>query len=97
MEEFCPLLVDSLVINLVIFQVFTLEDFTSPDERGGVYLYPEALKKFLTYWEKKLHSEVTHLYAGKVNYQQCLEWQVQEYISYLLGEKESYRPMLWKI
>lgn len=97
MEEFCPLLVDSLVVNLVIFQVFTQEDFTSPDERGGVYLYPEALKKFLTYWEKKLQSEVTHLYAGKVNYQQCLEWQVQEYISYLLGEKESYRPMLWKI
>jgi CRISPR-associated endonuclease Cas1 len=95
-EEFSTLLVDSLVVKLMIFQIFTPEDFTQSDEQGGVYLYPDAIKKFLTYWEKTLQSEATHLYAGKVNYQQCLEWQVREYVSYLLGDQEFYRPFVSK-
>lgn len=97
MEEFSALFVDSLVMNLLMLQLFTPEDFTPPDEQGGVYLYPDAIHKFLTYWEKTLHSEVTHLYAGTMNYQQCLQWQVREYVACLLGNQEYYRPMLWKV
>lgn len=96
MEEFSALLVDALVIDLVILQLFTPADFTVPDERGGVYLYPNAINKFIKYWEKTLQSEVNHLYAGTVNYQHCLKWQVQEYLAYLLGDQEFYQPMLWK-
>lgn len=96
MEEFSALLVDALVVDLVILQLFTPADFTLPDARGGVYLYPNAINKFIKYWEKTLQSEVNHLYAGTVNYQQCLEWQVQEYLAYLLGEREFYRPFLSK-
>lgn len=96
MEEFSALLVDALVVDLVILQLFTPADFTLPDARGGVYLYPNAINKFIKYWEKTLQGEVNHLYAGTVNYQQCLEWQVQEYLSCLLGEREFYRPFLSK-
>jgi CRISPR-associated endonuclease Cas1 len=97
MEEFSAIFVDSLIVNWMILQLFTPEDFTQPDKQGAVYLSPDAIKKFLTYWEKELQSEVTHLYAGTLNYQQCLKWQVQEYVSCLLGDREFYRPMLWKV
>ncbi|MBD2771292.1 CRISPR-associated endonuclease Cas1 [Iningainema tapete] len=97
-EEFRALVVDSLVVYLVNKNIFTLEDFTPPDERGGVYFQPYALKKFLKHWEERLQTEVTHPHTGyKVAYRRCLELQVREYISSLMGEIEVYRPMTWKL
>jgi CRISPR-associated endonuclease Cas1/group II intron reverse transcriptase/maturase len=96
-EEFRALLVDSLVAYLVNSKIFVFEDFTPPDERGGVYLYPDALKKFLKHWEEKLQARNTHPHTGyKVNNRRCLELQVWEYVACLMGEQEVYRPMLWK-
>ncbi len=96
-EEFRAQLVDSLIAYLVNSKIFVPEDFTPPDERGGVYLYPDALKKFLKHWEDKLQSRMTHPHTGyKVNFRRCLELQVWEYIACLMGEQEVYRPMLWK-
>ena len=95
-EEFRALLVDSLVAYLVNSKIFVLEDFTPPDEWGGVYLYPDALKKFLKHWEEKLQSRITHPHTGyKVSYRRCLELQVWEYIACLIGEQEVYRPVRW--
>lgn len=96
MEEFRAQLVDSLVVYLINSQIFVPEDFTPPDERGGVYLHPYALKKFLKHWEEKLLSELTHPHTGlKVSFRRCLELQVREYIASLMGEVLVYRPMLW--
>ncbi|MEG3861572.1 CRISPR-associated endonuclease Cas1 [Microcoleus sp. herbarium12] len=96
MEEFRAQVVDSLVTYLVNKKIFVPEDFTPPDERGGVFLQPHALKKFLKHWDEKLLSETTHPHTGyKVAYRRCLELQVREYVSALMGEVEVYRPMLW--
>lgn len=98
MEEFRAQLVDSLVAYLTNSKIFVPEDFTPSDERGGVYLYADSLKKFIKHWEEKLQTEVTHLHTGyKVSYRRCLELQVREYISCLTGQQEVYRPMLWKL
>lgn len=98
MEEFRALLVDSLVAYLVNSKIFVLEDFTPPDERGGVYLFPDALKKYLKHWEERLQSKMTHPHTGyKVSNRRCLELQVWEYIACLMGEQEIYRPMTWKM
>jgi CRISP-associated protein Cas1 len=98
MEEFRAQLVDSLVAYLVNSKIFTPEEFTPPDERGGVYLQPHSLKKFLKHWEEKLQSDVTHLHTGyQVNFRRCLELQVREYVACLMGEVEMYRPMIWKL
>jgi CRISP-associated protein Cas1 len=98
MEEFRAQLVDSLVLYLVNKKIFTIEDFTAPDERGGVYLVPSGLKKFLKHWEEKLQSEITHPHTGaKVSFRRCIELQVREYISCLMGETEVYRPMMWNL
>jgi CRISP-associated protein Cas1 len=97
-EEFRAQLVDSLIAYLVNSNIFTIEDFTPPDERGGVYLHPDALKKFLKHWEEKLLSEITHPHSGyKVSLRRCIELQVREYIACLMGEVQVYRPMLWKL
>ena len=95
-EEFRALVVDGLVAYLVNSNIFVEEDFTPPDGRGGVYLHPDGLKKFLKHWEEKLQQTVTHPHTGyKVSYQRCFELQVWEYVQVLLGERETYRPMLW--
>ena len=98
MEEFRAQIVDSLVAYLVNSQIFKLDDFTPPDERQGVYLQPHALKKFLKHWEDKLLSEITHPHTNhKVSMKRCIELQVREYITCLMGEVEVYRPMKWKL
>lgn len=96
-EEFRAPVVDSMVSYLINSNIFTEEDFTPPDARGGVYLFPDALKKFLKHWETVLNKNITHPHTGyKVSYRRCFELQVWEYVACLMDERETYRPMLWK-
>lgn len=96
-EEFRALVVDSLVAYLINSRIFKPEDFTPPDERGGVYLHPDGLKRFLKHWEDRLLTDISHPHTGyKVNHRRCFELQVREYIACLVGDRESYRPMKWK-
>ncbi|NCJ08006.1 CRISPR-associated endonuclease Cas1 [Synechococcales cyanobacterium C] len=95
-EEFRALVVDSLVAYLVNSGIVKPEDFTPPDERGGVYLHPATLKVFLHHWSKKLETQVTHPHTGyKVSYRRCMELQVWEYIACLQGDQPVYRAMRW--
>lgn len=97
-EEWRAQLVDSLTAYLVNSQIFTIDDFTLPDERNGVYFQPHALKKFLKHWEDKLQTELTHPHTGqKVAYRRAIELQVREYVGCLMGEVKVYRPMVWKM
>jgi CRISPR-associated protein Cas1 len=96
MEEFRAPVVDSFVAYLINSNIFSPEDFTPPDARGGVYLHPDGLKRFLKHWEEKLATEVVHLHTGyKVSYRRCMELQVWEYVACLSGEQAVYRPMKW--
>ena len=96
-EEFRAPVVDSMVSYLINSNIFTEEDFTPPDARGGVYLFPDALKKFLKHWESVLQKNITHPHTGyKVSYRRCFELQVWEYVACLMGERAEYRPMKWK-
>ncbi|MEO0827713.1 MAG: CRISPR-associated endonuclease Cas1 [Cyanobacteria bacterium J06642_9] len=95
-EEFRAIAVDSLVAYLINSKIFNPEDFTPADERGGVYLHADAMKRFLKHWEEKLQQSVTHPHTGyKVSYRRCLELQVWEYVACLMGEQPVYRPMTW--
>lgn len=96
-EEFRAPIVDSLVAYLINSHIFSPQDFSHPDQKGGVYLESQGLKKFLKHWEDKLQTEVTHPHTGfKVSYRRCLELQVWEYIYCLMGERPTYRPMTWE-
>ncbi len=96
MEQFRAPLVEALVADLVNQNRIAVGDFFPPDERGGLYLHPEALREFLLHWETKLQSCAAHLYAGQVSYRHCLELQVTEYLACVKGEQDVYRSMLWK-
>ena len=96
-EEFRAQAVDSLVAYLINSNIYKLEDFTPPDGRGGVYLHPDGLRRFLKHWEEKLQSETVHPHTGyKVSLRRCFELQVWEYVACITGEREDYRPMIWK-
>lgn len=96
-EEFRAQAVDSLVAYLINSNIYELEDFTPPDERGGVYLHPDGLRRFLKHWEEKLQSQTVHPHTGyKVSLRRCFELQVWEYVACISGEREEYRPMIWK-
>lgn len=94
--QFQPLLVDGLAGELATSKILTAADFAFANGHGGAFIYPNALQKFLKYWEEKLRSEVLHLRGGKVSYRQCLELQVLEYIAFLLGDRDSYHSFLVK-
>ena len=85
-EEFRALVVDGLVLYVVNSRVLKPEDFTPADERGGVYLHPDGLKRFLRLWEERLCKTVLHPHTGyKVSHRRCFELQVWEYIQCLTG------------
>ncbi len=54
------------------------------------------IQRFLQHWEGKLKTFVLHPYAGEVTYRQCIDLQVKEYISSLIGDVEYYRPLALK-
>ena len=96
-EEFRAMVVDALVAYLINSEIYKPDDFTPPDGRGGVYLHPDGLKRFLKHWEEKLQQPITHPHTGyKVSYRRCFELQVWEYAAVMTGEREVYRPMVWK-
>ncbi len=97
MEEFRAPIVDSLVVYFVNKKIFSPQDFTLPDAKGGVYLKQESLKIFLKHWSEKLSTQLTHPQTQrKVSLRACTELQVQDYISCLQGKTETYQPMLWQ-
>lgn len=55
-----------------------------------------CLQKFLQYWEGKLKTFILHPYMGEISYRQCIQQQVKEYISSLLGDINYYRPLVFK-
>ncbi|MFB2921822.1 CRISPR-associated endonuclease Cas1 [Aerosakkonema funiforme] len=96
MAEFRAPLVDELVAQLAMTEIIQPNDFL-PLSQGGVSLHPALLKTFFQYWEEKLQLEIIHPYAGTVSYRQCVQLQVKEYVAFLLGDTNSYRPMVLQV
>lgn len=94
--QFRAPLVDELVAELVLSQIIQPSDFI-PAEQGGVSLHPGVLKTFFRYWEEKLQTEVIHPFAEPMSYRCCLQWQVKEYIAYLLENSDNYRPLVLRV
>lgn len=89
MEEFRPLLADSVVVSAVNMGVVGEGDFL---RRGvGVTLNTEGRRKFLKAWERRLGEQVTHpLFSYRVSYRRVLEMQCRLLARFLLGEIEAY-------
>ncbi|MEL6320808.1 MAG: CRISPR-associated endonuclease Cas1 [Cyanobacteria bacterium J06626_14] len=85
MEEFRSPIVDTLVMQLINQKVFSLEDFTLPNEDGGVYLKDAARKRFLQGFEQRIMSQVKHPDSSQaVPYRQVIVLQIRRYKESLL-------------
>jgi CRISPR-associated protein Cas1 len=93
MEEFRPLIGDSVVIGLINNGEITSKDFIS---RGGAWsLTPEGRRTFLTAYDRRMDQLVTHpLFGYSISYRRILEVQVRLLGRHLAGELAEYPQFL---
>jgi CRISPR-associated protein Cas1 len=90
-EQFRPLIVDSVVLTLLNTGQLKPNDFRT--ELGGCWLKDEGRKQFLTKLEARLDEKVQHpLFNYKVTYRRCIELQARLFAKYALGEIDRYAP-----
>jgi CRISPR-associated protein Cas1 len=96
MEEFRPIIVDSLVLWLVNTRVMSEEDFQRPEEEGKmVAITQDGIKKFIHHYEQKVQSKIYHPRAGgQTSYRHCLELQARELAQIILNRTPFYKPFL---
>jgi CRISP-associated protein Cas1 len=94
-EEFRPIIVDSVVLTMLNKRILSLDDFVV--ELGAYRLKDERRKVFFTHFEERLNEEVIHpLFGYKVTYRRCLELQARLLAKVLTGEIDVYPPLLVK-
>ena len=94
MEEFRPLVVDSMVLNAINQRILKPTDFTREPLSNAVMLSPEGRREFLRQYELKKQSEFKHPVLGqKCTYQKAFEIQARLLAKYLIGEIDKYPPL----
>lgn len=91
MEEFRPLIVDSVVITAINNGMLTPDDFR--EEFGSFRLTHHGRKTFLTRLEARFDETITHPTFGyKATYRRSLELQARLLAKYLQDEIATYPP-----
>ena len=92
MEEFRPIIADSVVITLINNRRIKLEDFTQ--SHGGWYLKEHRRKVFYAAYETRKNETITHpLFKYKLTFRRAIELQVRLLAKYLTGEIDKYTPL----
>jgi len=92
MEEFRPIIADSVALNIINHHILTEQDFK--EELGVVHLKPDARKKFYAKFEERLQEELQHPYFGyRTSYRRCIELQARLLGKWLTGEIPVYLPL----
>lgn len=93
MEEFRPLIADSVVLTAINNRMITPLDFVRAGD--AVNLTPDGRKRFFLAYEKRLGDTVTHpLFDYKVSYRRAIELQFRLLARTLTGEIECYLPFM---
>ncbi|MEW6261676.1 MAG: CRISPR-associated endonuclease Cas1 [Thermodesulfobacteriota bacterium] len=89
MEEFRPLVADSVVIGTINTGVVGPKDFIRAG--GGVALKEKARKEFILAYERRMDQLVRHpVFGYQISYRRVLEVQTRLLGRYLLGEIPEY-------
>lgn len=93
MEEFRPIICDSVVISAVNNGVMSTDDFV---RRGpAVSMKESARKKFIQAYERRMDTLITHpVFGYRISYRRILEVQARLLARVLTGELAEYRPFL---
>jgi CRISPR-associated endonuclease Cas1/CRISPR-associated protein Cas4 len=85
MEEFRPLIADSVVLTAINNGEVQRKDFI--ERMGSVALTPEGRRRFIGAYERRMSQEITHpVFGYQVSYRRVLEVQARLLGRYLLGE-----------
>jgi CRISPR-associated protein Cas1 len=94
LEEWRPILVDSLAIALLNSGKLDLEHF---EKRNGVFLTKKGINIFIIEFEKRLRQEVKYkdYVPYKMSFRRIIEYQVTELIDSLKNNNtDIYNPVL---
>lgn len=79
MEEFRPLIADSIALRAVRQRIIKMEDFVRDEESGGLILGRKALRKYIRLFIRRIRQEVYYPPAGRaLAYQKIFEAQVNQ-------------------
>ncbi|MDE2832572.1 MAG: CRISPR-associated endonuclease Cas1 [Gemmatimonadota bacterium] len=96
MEEFRPIIVDAMVLDLLNHGQIKKEDFEQRD--GGVFLCGDGRQQLIRAYQDRVATKVQYLQPSgqvqKVPYRQCFELQARRLIRMLRGEDTAYQPFL---
>lgn len=98
MEEFRPILIDTLVLELVARRQLTPAEFVQTGRKERPWEMAErGIDLLLRHYEERLQIEVRHPVSGqRTSYRRCLELQVRQVARIVLGKAERYVPMQQK-
>ncbi len=93
MEEFRPLIVDSMALALFNRRMLTPSDFVS--RAGAVSLTPSGRRTAIQAYEDRMATEAQHpLFGYRISYRRALEVQARLFSRALLGELPRYSAYL---
>ena len=97
MEEFRPIVVDAVVLNILNQKKLTPDDFTTEPVSNAVNLTGGGLKTFLRFYELKKQSKFKHpVMKRQCTYQEAFEIQARLLAKYLMEETDKYPPLILK-
>jgi CRISPR-associated protein Cas1 len=89
MEEFRPLIADSVAISLVNRGEVRKSDFIHG--ASGVFLNDQGRRAFWECWFRRMDTEVSHpIFGYKMSYRRMLEVQARQLWRFVRGEAEKY-------
>ena len=90
-EDFRPIIVDSVVVTMINTGQITLTDFEA--ELGAYRLKDAARRTFIEKLEARLSEQAQHpLFGYKVSYRRSIELQARLFAKHVQGEIERYVP-----
>lgn len=93
MEEFRPLIADSVVLTVINTRVITPADFVRAGD--AVNLSADGRKRFFSAYEQRLNATIVHpVFDYQVSYRRALELQARLLAKALTGEIEQYVPFM---
>jgi len=95
-EEFRSIVVDTVVLNIILNNKLSLEDFKLPSKPGeACYLTDSARRLFTQHIESKLNSQLTHPESLlKLDYRRCIEHQINHLASVIEQRGDNYKPLI---
>jgi CRISPR-associated endonuclease Cas1 len=93
MEEFRPLIADSVVLTLINNSEIRAEDFIT--SWAGVGLTQGGRMQILTAYERRMRQEIIHpVFGYRISYRRVLEVQARLLARHLMGEINEYPSFL---